>query len=515
VLKMLIVDDERTTRHTLVNHIPWRELGIGEVEQADDGIRALELAKRQSPDIVMTDIRMPRLDGLSFARELRTCLPRSKVIILSAYSEVDYLKSAIKLNVVDYVEKPIDLDEVKRVLASAAAACAEENRRRRKETEALRRELADRLCEPCSDFAPLRAALEECAPDLLRGGRFLTISAAWDGRPAEGSPAPAHADLERELETVLNGCGFSALLATRSPYRSVVHLAVPDSVTASNLLKSAIEAWSAPSEAARPALFLAAGTIEESPENLYRSHGGAMQAADRLFLSGFGGRAVFGDEAPSAPFAIDMLPAEEFSAKLRESDPEGIALYLKQLEERLRSASGVSSAKLRRLYHSLLLAAAEKLGHPNGEDEASSLWDRLQALPTLAETSSFALRYVSGLFASQSGHKPEGGTVVGKAKRFIEQRACDPNLSISALADHLYLTPSYVCLIFKQETGVTINQYLTSIRIAKAKALIADPSIKLHRVSGMVGYTDGKYFARLFKKECGLTPSDFRRAINP
>ncbi|WP_230986542.1 response regulator transcription factor [Cohnella fermenti] len=256
---MLIVDDERTTRNTLLNHIPWRELGIGEVEQADDGIRALELAKRHSPDIVMTDIRMPRMDGLTFARELRACLPKSKVIILSAYSEVDYLKSAIKLNVVDYVEKPIDLDEVKRVLASAVAKCAEEQARFKENEPPVQRDAA----------APLRE--------------------------------------------------------------------------------------------------------------------------------------------PGA----------------------------------------------------------------------------------------------------------EGGGLVGKAKRFIEQRACDPNLSISALADHLYLTPSYVCLIFKQETGITINQYLTSVRIGKAKERIADPAVKLHQVAGLVGYTDGKYFARLFKKECGLTPSEFRRTINP
>lgn len=271
LLKLLIVDDERTTRNTLANHIPWRALGIGDIEQADDGVRALEIARRYAPDIVLTDIRMPRMDGLALARELRTCLPRSKVIILSAYSEVDYLKSAIKLNVVDYVEKPVDLDEVSRAVGSAVSACEEE------------------------------------------AGRQTRRDA---------------------------GAGWT-------------------------------------------------GTVHAKPD------------------------------------------------------------------------------------------AREERGA-----------------------------------ASAGGAVQEGGRLAAdKAKRYIEQRACEPDFSINALASHLYLTPSYVCMIFKQEMGVTINHYQTSVRMERAKTLIADPAIKLHQLAALVGYSDVKYFARLFKKECGYTPSDYRRRV--
>lgn len=100
------------TRETLRNLVPWSRLGVDEVETARDGVDALEKVERRMPDLVVCDIRMPRMGGLEFARIVRERNPHCGIIFLSGYSEKEYLKAAIRLHAADYLDKPINLQEV-------------------------------------------------------------------------------------------------------------------------------------------------------------------------------------------------------------------------------------------------------------------------------------------------------------------------------------------------------------------------------------------------------------------
>lgn len=109
---VLIVDDEAMPRTVLQKHIPWGELSVSNVYLATDGTEAVEQARRFRPEIIISDIRMPRLNGLEMAAAVREFLPACQFIFLSGYSDKEYLKSAIKLRAVNYVEKPLDLEEI-------------------------------------------------------------------------------------------------------------------------------------------------------------------------------------------------------------------------------------------------------------------------------------------------------------------------------------------------------------------------------------------------------------------
>ena len=113
---VLIVDDEKMPREILHHYIPWEEYGVRSVYEAQDGESALELASEKKPDIIISDIKMPRRNGLSLAEEVRRILPDCQFIFLSGYSNKEYLKGAIRLKAASYVEKPIDLDEIRGVL---------------------------------------------------------------------------------------------------------------------------------------------------------------------------------------------------------------------------------------------------------------------------------------------------------------------------------------------------------------------------------------------------------------
>ena len=118
-MKLMIVDDEKLTRDGLMNSIDWKALGIDAVVQADDGLHGYEAAMTFCPDIILSDVRMPRMSGIEMAEKLQVQNPVPHIIFMSGYSDKEYLKAAIKLKAVNYIEKPIDLEEIAETVQEA------------------------------------------------------------------------------------------------------------------------------------------------------------------------------------------------------------------------------------------------------------------------------------------------------------------------------------------------------------------------------------------------------------
>jgi two-component system, response regulator YesN len=119
MFKLLIVDDEKMTRIGLYKKINWLEIGVTDIQLASNGLQALDISRRFHPNIIITDIKMPKMDGIKFIKELREDLPNCKIIFVTGYADKENLKSAIKLKVVEFVEKPINLSEIKKAVQAA------------------------------------------------------------------------------------------------------------------------------------------------------------------------------------------------------------------------------------------------------------------------------------------------------------------------------------------------------------------------------------------------------------
>ena len=117
MLKVLIVDDEPIVRHGIVQALEWKAMGCVVVGEASNGEEGLEFYSRYQPDIIIADIRMPRMDGIEMLRELRSRNAKTNVILLSAYSDFEYVRSALKLGAVDYLLKPFDLEELEKTIS--------------------------------------------------------------------------------------------------------------------------------------------------------------------------------------------------------------------------------------------------------------------------------------------------------------------------------------------------------------------------------------------------------------
>ena len=127
-MKLLIVDDEELTRTGVISSIDWQSIGIQEVLQADDGINGIEMARVHRPDIVLCDVRMPRLDGIAMLEQLEEILPDIVPVFMSGYSDKEYLKAAIKLKAVNYIEKPLNPVEIRDAIMEARDLCLEKKR---------------------------------------------------------------------------------------------------------------------------------------------------------------------------------------------------------------------------------------------------------------------------------------------------------------------------------------------------------------------------------------------------
>lgn len=147
-------------------------------------------------------------------------------------------------------------------------------------------------------------------------------------------------------------------------------------------------------------------------------------------------------------------------------------------------------------------------------EPGSSLWGYISECESIYELQEYLQRKTDSFF-SQIKNRSENNSTVGLIKEFIAARYQDETLSIKDISEHVFLSSSYICTLFKNETGQTLNQYLTDFRIDKAKKLLTDPRYKITDISARVGYSDGNYFGKTFKKLVGMSPSEYReQALN-
>ena len=135
--------------------------------------------------------------------------------------------------------------------------------------------------------------------------------------------------------------------------------------------------------------------------------------------------------------------------------------------------------------------------------------DTLETIFSFDELHEKLVQKTGDFFQAATNAEEENSTIF-LIKDYISQKYMNETLSVKDISDHVFLSTSYVCTFFKNETGQTLNQYLTEYRMEKAKQLLADPRYKIADISSRVGYSDGNYFGKSFKKYTGLSPSEYR-----
>ena len=406
-----MADDEIVVREGIRESFPWDETPYTLVGEAPDGEMALPIIRDTNPDIVITDIRMPFMDGIELCRILRAQMPWIGIIVLSGYDEFEYARQCIRLGVREYLVKPINAENLREALDKVSEQLKEE----RKTIE---------------HAASLRARLgsdEQLVKEKLIASLYSEEAAAED----------SHSVL-KHLHSM--GCNVIA------PFYAVVDAA-----------------------------FDPVGKGQEAAFNLSESSGGVMHASSSRTGAAL---LVLGDNAGDAEerayaFATSLVRELERigCGKIR----VGIGDIVDAPEDILKSFKTA-----RHIRHILVERTDEK--------------------PMILGTREMG----------EVSDDPGTSKVISDAKLYMSEHFTDPNLMLQDVAKSVNMSNSRFSTVFSQQNGQTFTEYLISLRLGKAKEMLRTTGVKSTHIARECGYNDSHYFSYIFKKNVGITPSEYR-----
>ena len=516
-MKLLIVDDEKLTREGIRSSLDLEYLEITEVWLEDDGIHGLETALKEHPDIVLTDVRMPRMNGVQMAERILKDLPGTAVIFMSAYSDKEYLKAAIKLKALEYVEKPLDME-----VLSAALKEAVDNRRKAKLSQA-----AARIQEK-EQLGHLSLLLSQPGEENLNKARQLTaelglsITAATcfgciiieSVSPLSSLPEDRMNEIRGQFESCLASFKMSQAYVLRGDRLIVIYLFSPEKPADKTLYDCAAFLAEKLNPICR--FFLSLGPVVSGMERAYVSYQEASEYLDEAFFHEYGFILTHTAEKSVFHPPADLLL--EFSMALSKKQEDQALEVVRRLYESFVPSDMIGPSQVKDIYYRYFSKLEEQgLGNYislwQKEGLASeSIWESVMNCTILREINDLLAAKV-GLFFERLRNSSVGNPVVFQIKEYIHKNYAAPSLSVPDVSEYVHLSSSYVCTIFKNETGQTLNQYLTDYRIRMSKQFLSDPRYKVADISSKVGYSDGNYYSKTFKKIVGLSPSEYREKM--
>lgn len=531
MLKVFLAEDEFIIREGIKNNIDWQAYGYEFCGEASDGELAFPLIQKTRPDILITDIKMPFVDGLALSRLVKKELPETEIIILSGYEEFDYAKEAIQIGVARYLLKPINgetlLQEIDSVAEIILGKQKEKEIREKYQKEMEENSLRDQM-DLFQHLVTGDCSMEELlsVADKLD----LKIMAPWysivllkiqsmkhDYEEYSGSIVAVDerivklAEPEHVLvfDRALEGRAFlfkadseEELLAYQKEYLGDVKEVLSGYAnlryfggigTPVNRLREIPASFEDASHAFAHRYLVAESCILDS--SLLMQEGAAEHEDFRI--------------SAVNPEQIDRAKMQEF---LRTGDLDEVVYFVDEFFGKLDG--GAMKSRIFRQYITMdayfsIVDFLKGLGLQKDEIEApdqdsSILQDEKSAMDYIVRIMNKALV----LREKKASSRYED--VVSEVIHYIEDNYAQEELSLNLLASHVNFSPNHLSMIFSQQTGQTLIRYLTDYRMNRAKELLRCSSKKSSVISMEIGYKDPHYFSYLFKKTQGMTPTQYR-----
>ncbi len=510
-MKLLIVDDEKLTREGLLTAVNWEELGITEIDTAANGEEGLSIGKTFHPDMVLTDVRMPRMTGIEMAEELQQIYPDTAVIFMSGYSDKEYLKAAIKLNAVSYVEKPINLKEVVDAVREASMQIEEKQMAARGQ-KARETEEKVKLCERImhgirpKDFSDL-----SLPRDMHETDSFCALVTEFE-KSERISFAELSTKVLSELSLLLKDKKQNIIYAVREGHLLCLFV-YGVSVNKENMAE--VIRFMRKSCDYLGNFTQALGTVVSGMGNAYLSYTSAVALLQQAFYCEENSDLFELEEPRYTPPAISDHSAE-FSEALKKRDRAGCDRILSEVEKQFMMPCMLLPSQTRDIYYKLFIqlqkAAEQSRIASFLIEEKNSLFDMVNEAPSCPALHRLLRERVADFFDQSENHR-EDNSLVYAIEEFVHMNYQNESLSVKSISDYVNRSTSYVCTLFKNESGMTLNQYITKYRLENAKEMLGDPRYKITEVASRCGYNDVNYFGKIFKKYTGSSPSEYRGGL--
>lgn len=533
--QVFIVDDEPSARLGLCEYFPWERYDCRVAGQAEDGKKAWQKIQALRPDIVLTDVKMPNMDGLELAALVSQELPDTKIIFISGYNDVHYLKEAFHVAAVDYIFKPINLKEVERVIQKATGSLGD-----RQKQKALVQQMEAQLLQSMpflkeKFFMALIRDQDFRAGEIQKKMEFLNISfpdsslyhivvisvdsaaELFGGMSERESQLLAFAVLnvvQELLERFFSGYSFED---SRGEYVCIVCLSRGQE---EQLLTFAEEVRANLAQSLDLSTTVGIGSPAAGLNELRHSYLKAAKAVEQRLFVGRNQVIVMEDEeqAEQDRYQFDFQRPERLSGLLQAGDYASAEKEAGAFFKEVLCHHEMPKRYVQSLCMNLLLLPNQLLYECGGEPETAVKSEPQEIedfykLETVREMEAFILaryRAVCAFFEGRRNSKQRA--LIRKIQEVIRERYAE-NLTINQIADAVYFSATYLSFLFKQETGETINDYITAVRMEKAKEMLADPTVRSYEICRAVGYQDAGYFSKIFKKYTGCSPSQYREKL--
>ncbi len=521
--KVFLVEDEIVTREGIRDSVDWASAGLRWCGEAPDGELALSMIEAEAPDILITDIKMPFMDGLELSRIVRRRLPQTRIVILSGHDEFRYAQEAIQLGVTDYLLKPVSAQELLDALLRIRTQI-EEERRQQEELRHLQDQLKENANVLRQRFLLELVTGQLTALEAIDAARAVQIDLVARGYLAVSVRCDVTVEMTHlaRLETYhrVRQC-VADLLAGRSDV-----LLFTKDVEETGLLLTGESSDSLQRTAQQLAdritlllqperslaLAIGIGRPVERVGAISQSFLDACDAARTQIRKLAPGRSGI----PCPPRQLLALDPTAVLTFLRTGELQGLDAFLTAHLSVATSDASEPRAVVDFLATDLLVAIANFIQELGGVID-DVIPPRAQLEPILAGIDSvgglraFMRQFLTQALLDRDRYTNRTKAIIEHAKRYVAAHLESDELSLHAAAAAVGWSPSHLSAVFSRETGMTFVEYMTGQRIDRAMTLLRTTTLSTGEIAHRVGYPNPRYFFAVFKKATGQSPGEYRQ----
>ncbi len=539
MITVLLADDDFLVRETLYEIVPWKELGMEVIAQAENGKQALNMCIELKPDILFTDIKMPFLNGLEVAISLQELDIKTKIVLISGIQDFNYAKTALSINAAGYILKPIQIKEIIEVLKKIRNSIDMEQNREEvyyrlkvqlEENMYLMRDkfLNNLVMDIISDQNLISEKLEYFQIPLKVNESIIIAVAEIDdyvkrvADKAESYKQFLNFSVKNIIEETLVNHQAGVCVYTNDNQFVIIFNRKFSSEEKMTVIFDEMQELL--SDFNKITLSIGVGNQVSGMEALADSYNNALSALNYKFYTGKNSIIHIGDISNTQKlyqmsdfnvYSNLNLMQKELLSQIKLGDTEKLSNTVEKYFAFLTEVKLFTEEYIRGVCIELIINVYQEIFKT--ETDVQEIFPHyLNSVQTVLKSETVfdmkqtvyqMLEHICKYFKSK--YHLKHGNLVSQIKELAEKRYME-NITLSDIANEVYMSPNYICSVFKKETGITINEYLIKVKMDAAKNMLKDTRMKILEIAEKLGYENPHYFSYSFKKYTGQTPQQYR-----